>query len=252
MSEYYRPQRTRNLFDPSSPEPFRISRAAIDLFLGCPRCFYIDKRRGVRRVPGFPFALNSAVDTLLKKEFDVHRAKGTAHPLMKEYGIDAVPFDHAQLDEWRDALRGGLRYVHPETNLLVTGGIDDAWLGPDGKVMVVDYKATAKDGQVSLDAPWQIGYKRQAEVYQWLFAMNGFEVDPTAYFVYCNGRTDREAFDGQLEFDVTVIPYQGDHAWVPGTLVDIKACLMADELPEVGNDCDWCAYRSAVAGYETS
>ena len=251
MSQYYRPQRTRNLFDPSSSQPFRVSRAAIDLFLNCPRCFYIDKRLGVRRVPGFPFALNSAVDALLKKEFDIHRAQGTAHPLMEQYGIDAVPFEHDDLDEWRDALRGGLRYVHPDTNLLVTGGIDDAWKGADGKIIVVDYKATAKDGKVSLDAPWQIGYKRQAEVYQWLFAMNEFEVDSTAYFVYCNGRTDREAFDGQLEFEVTVIPYEGDFSWVSGVLTDIKSCLMSDSIPGSGDDCDWCQYREATAVHET-
>ena len=46
---------------------------------------------GIGQPPGYPFSLNSAVDTLLKKEFDMHRAKGTAHPLMDAYGLDAVP-----------------------------------------------------------------------------------------------------------------------------------------------------------------
>lgn len=250
MSKYYTPQRQRNRYEPASSKPFRLSRAKIDLFLECPRCFYLDRRSGVGRVPGFPFALNSAVDTLLKKEFDVHRAHGTAHPLMKHYGIDAVPFAHNQLDEWRDALRGGLAYVHPESNFLVTGGIDDAWQSPDGRIIVVDYKATSKEASVSLDAPWQIGYKRQAEVYQWLFAMNGFSVHPTAYFVYCNGRTDREAFDRKLEFDVTVLPYEGSTEWIPETLVRARECLSSDILPEPGPECDWCAYRTAVRPHE--
>jgi hypothetical protein len=48
-----------------------------------------------------PFNLNSAVDLLLKKEFDVHRIAQTAHPLMKHYGIDAIPFAHANMDMWR-------------------------------------------------------------------------------------------------------------------------------------------------------
>jgi hypothetical protein len=30
--------------------------------------------------------LNIAVDELLKKEFDLHRAEGTKHPLMEQYG----------------------------------------------------------------------------------------------------------------------------------------------------------------------
>ena len=66
MSEYYNSKRTRNLFDPNSEKPFKLSRSKIDLFWECPRCFYFDRRLGVGRPPGFPFALNSAVDHLLK------------------------------------------------------------------------------------------------------------------------------------------------------------------------------------------
>jgi hypothetical protein len=43
-----------------------------------------------------------------------------------------------------------------------------------------------------LDAPWQISYKRQVEIYQWLFKKNGFDVEDIAYFVYCNGRADKK------------------------------------------------------------
>src|SRR3989338_3287294 len=101
MSQYYNSKRTRNLFIPGSTEPFKLSRSKIDLFVECPRCFYLDRRLGVGRPPGFPFTLNSAVDTLLKKEFNIHRAQKTAHPLMKTYGIDAVPFQHDNLESWR-------------------------------------------------------------------------------------------------------------------------------------------------------
>ena len=103
MSQYYNPHRTRNLYDPKSSEPFRISRSKIDLFIKCPRCFYLDRRLGIGQPPGYPFSLNSAVDTLLKKEFDLHRAKGTAHPLMEAYGLNAVPLRDERMDEWRDS-----------------------------------------------------------------------------------------------------------------------------------------------------
>src|ERR1035437_984907 len=99
MSKYYNPQRSRGLYEPGATEPFRLSRSRIDLFLNCPRCFYFDRRLGTDRPPGFPFSLNSAVDKLLKKEFDIHRANGEAHPLMKQYKIDAVPFNHEKMEE---------------------------------------------------------------------------------------------------------------------------------------------------------
>ena len=245
MSQYYNPVRKKT-FNPESAESFRLSRSKIDLFLECPQCFYLDRRLGISRPPGFPFSLNSAVDTLLKKEFDIHRAKKTTHPLMAQYGINAVPFQHKDIDYWRNALRGGVEHIHKSTNLFITGAIDDLWVNEKGEVIVVEYKATAKSSEVNLDADWQIGYKRQMEVYQWLLRRNNFEVSETGYFVYVNGRTDKEAFDGKLEFDVKIIPYKGDDSWVEPTLHKIKNCLMADQVPYADPDCDFCRYREAA------
>lgn len=250
MSQYYKSQRTRNIYDASSTEPFRLSRGKIDNFLNCPRCFYLDRRLGVGQPPGYPFSLNSAVDTLLKKEFDLHRAKGTAHPLMKTYGIDAIPLAHEKIDEWRDSLRRGVTVPIKGTNVVVTGGVDDVWVKPSGELIIVDYKATSKDGEVSLDAEWQIGYKRQMEIYQWLFKQNGFKVSDTGYFVYCNGDTDREAFDGKLEFSIKLLPYTGDSSWVGKAIQDAIACLQNDSLPAPSTDCDFCSYRAAVKAVE--
>lgn len=245
MSKYYNPQKTRNLFNPDSEEPFVVSRSGIDLFVQCPRCFYLDKRLGVGRPPGYPFSLNSAVDTLLKKEFDIHRANGSAHPLMKTYGIDAVPYSHPKLNEWRDSLRHGVKYHHEKTNLILRGGVDDVWVNPKGELHVVDYKATSKNSEVNLDSEWQDGYKRQMEMYQWLFRKNDFNVSPIGYFVYCNGNTDKEAFDAKLEFDVKILPYEGNDSWVEGVIAKLHKCLMSENIPGPGDDCDFCTYVGA-------
>ncbi len=221
------------------------------MFTQCPRCFYLDSRRGVPRPKGPPFALNSAVDLLLKKEFDIHREKQSAHPLMKAYGIDAVPFQHERMEEWRDALKRGVLTHYKPANLIVRGGIDDVWVNPAGELIVVDYKATSKEGKITLDDEWKIQYKRQMEIYQWLFRQIGFKVSDTGYFVYVNGKTDRKSFDGKLEFDVAVIPYIGTDDWIEKTLMDMKACLMADEIPEGSPDCEFCSYVELVKA-ETS
>src|SRR3989344_1235359 len=246
MSQYYNAKRTTNIFDPKSLFPFKLSRSKIDLFLNCPRCFYLDRRLGVGQPPGFPFSLNAAVDKLLKKEFDIHRAKGESHPLMKEYGLDLIPFQHEKMDEWRDALRGGIQYLHPKTNLLITGGIDDVWVGSDGELSIVDYKATSKSEEVNLDADWQIGYKRQMEIYQWLFRKNGFKVSDTGYFVYCNGDADKEAFDGKLEFNVKILPYKGNDKWIEQAILDTYHCLAQNTLPKSSPGCDFCSYNASV------
>jgi len=246
MSQYYNPHRIRDLYKSGQKEAYPLSRSKIDLFLNCPRCFYLDRKLGVGQPPGYPFTLNSAVDTLLKKEFDLHRAQGQAHPLMDHYGIKAVPFSHPEMDNWRNTFHG-VRCLHSPTNFLVFGAVDDIWENKNKELHIVDYKATAKESEISLDADWQIGYKRQMEIYQWLLRSNKFNVSDIGYFVYCNGRKDREAFDGKLEFDVIILPYQGNDSWMEAVLLDAKKCLEQETLPASGNDCDFCKYREAAA-----
>ena len=248
MSEYYKANRTRNIYNPKSKEPFKLSRSKIENFMACKKCFYLDRRIGIGQPPGYPFNLNTAVDTLLKKEFDVHRAKQVAHPLMKAYGLRAVPFSHEMIDEWRENFKG-VQYLHNPTNFIITGAVDDLWQDENGEIIIADYKATSKTAEVTLDADWQDGYKRQMEIYQWLLRNNGFKVSNTGYFVYCNGKTDREAFDGKLEFDINLLPYIGDDSWVEGTIKEIKECLDG-EMPDSNLKCDFCNYRKAVSEVE--
>ena len=246
MSKYYKGKRTKNIYDPSAKELFKLSRSKIDDFLKCPRCFYIDRRLGIAHPPGYPFSLNVAVDMLLKKEFDAYRAKGTPHPIMKAYGLNAVPFSHEKLDEWRDSTHKGITYHFPGTNLLITGGVDDVWTTQNGELIIVDYKATSKAEEVTLDAEWQEGYKRQMEVYQWLFRRNGFKVFPTGYFVYCNGVTDKDVFDNRFEFNIKLIPYKGDDSWVERTIKDLYKTLKGNKMPKEGKDCDYCKYIQTI------
>lgn len=239
--------KSRGLFDPENGDkPFKISRSGIEMFVECPCCFYLDKRIGIRRPQGPPFNINKAVDTLLKKEFDGHRATKTAHPLMTQYKIEAIPFQHEQIGDWRENFKG-VQYHHQPTNLLITGAVDDVWVNPAGELIVVDYKATSKASEIDLDSDWQMSYKRQMEVYQWLLRRNGFDVSPTGYFVYCNGRADKEAFDGKVEFDITVLPYTGNDDWIESALTGIKKCLDKDKIPATTADCEFCGYALARA-----
>jgi CRISPR/Cas system-associated exonuclease Cas4 (RecB family) len=169
---------------------------------------------------------------------------------MEQYGIDAVPIPHEKLDAWRHNFTG-VQSLHEPTNLLIFGAIDDLWEDLQKQYIVVDYKATSKNKQIiALDEPWHDSYKRQMEVYQWLLRRNGHDVSDTGYIVYCNGNKDKEAFDGRLEFEVTVIPYTGSDAWVESTIHEIHDCLNKPAIPEADPECDYCTYREAVTEVE--
>jgi len=171
--------------------------------------------------------------------------------LQEKYGIDAMPVAHEKLDEWRENFKG-VRYYHEPTGLTITGAIDDLWINSKEEYIVVDYKATAKVGEITeLNEDCNQGYKRQMEVYQWLLRQNGYKVSDTGYFVYCNGIKDKKAFDAKLDFDVTLIAYDGNDSWVEKAVINAHRCLMNDKIPPAGKDCDYCNYNQAV-GDKTS
>ena len=231
------------LFNPNSEEPFVLSRSRIDNFLECARCFYLTNKIGIARPPSFPFNLNNAVDELLKNEFDIYREREEPHPIMVENKLKALPYQHPDLEEWRESLRHGIKRTHTETNLILRGGLDDLWINTEtNQLIVVDYKATSKKGEVSIDAEWQIGYKRQIEFYQWLLRGNSFDVSDIGYFVYCNGISEKDEFNNILEFKTKLIPYKGNDSWVEPTLHGLKETLMKDEVPLADPKCSYCSY----------
>lgn len=236
-------------YQPGQAQPFKVSRSKIELFMQCPRCFWLDVRLKIARPSSPPFNINKAIDELFKKEFDRYRAAGEPHPIMTDNQIKAIPYHHDELDKWRHNFTG-VATLHEPTNLHVYGAIDDVWVNDNGELIVVDYKATAKSSEVSIDSDWQISYKRQMEVYQWLLRQNGFAVETTGYFVYTNGRIDLDGFNDRVEFRTKVIPYTGSDEWIEPVLGRMKACMEADVMPPVGEaamggPCEHCMYARA-------
>lgn len=220
----------------------KLSRSKIELFEECPRCFYLDIKLGIKRPPGFPFSLNNAVDHLLKKEFDYHRAQGTQHPI--QVGIDAIPAKHIKIDQWRNSLGGGVSYYDTKHDCTLYGGIDDLWVSSQGIYYVVDYKATAKDVAVTTLPEWANGYRRQMEIYQWLLRKNGLNVSNTAYFVYCTGNKNSVSFNNSLHFETHLIPYEGNDSWIDQSIEQLFQLLSKEKAPEHNSNCSYCSFAA--------
>lgn len=252
-----------NLFKIDSIDLIPLSRSKIDLYLHCPRCFYLDRRLGLSQPSGAPFTLNNAVDALLKKEFDIYRQSKTPHPFQVELRIDAVLFNHPDIESWRNNKKG-IRHHHKPTNFLIYGAIDDIWQNPHGELIIVDYKAksssdepstflepkTKKDGTIVKTDLYKISYKKQVEIYQWLFRKNGFKVSSTSYFIFANAQKDKDIFNDRLDFQKHLISYEGNDDWIEPTLYAILECLKNDKLPNPAKDCDYCRYRKNSYQYE--
>ena len=147
----------------------KISRYAVEKFLNCKRCFFLEQKHKVR-LQSLPFTLNNAVDNLCKNEFDFYRRKQQPHPIFIENNIDAVPFNHPSMDDWRNN-RKGINYTDTINQFNFYGAVDDVWIKPNGELIISDVKATSKkefDWFETYKYDYAKGYKRQIEMYQWL------------------------------------------------------------------------------------
>ena len=200
--------RKSSIYDKKSNSPFKISRSKFFNFLSCKRCFYLDRVKGLKE-PSMPgWALNIAVDELLKKEFDLYRKGQKPHPVMLKHNLNFVPYQHKDLDTWRNSLKGGISYLDEKTNLIIHGGIDDLWFDlNEKKIVVVDYKAQSSTYPVTvssyLDAQWHLSYKLQMDIYVHILRKMGFEVSDTTYFMVCNGIKTKYNFMGKMDFDMS-------------------------------------------------
>ena len=244
--------RTTWVYKPNQKSPLRLSRSRLEIFLECPRCFWLLIRENIKR-PSIPsFKLNLAVDTLLKKEFDIYRQKAEPHPLMVKAKIKAVPFSHPDLANWLEAFKG-IQYFAPEQNLLITGAPDEIWIDENEALIVVDFKATSQDQPIRKLRPpgsYHDAYRRQLEIYQWLLKMNKFKIRSKAYIIYATGLPTPDQFNDKLDFETHLITHEGEINWIESTLEDVKICLdgdlpaiqMSEEQTKSEIACDYCRY----------
>ena len=223
----------------------QLSRSKIELFTECPRCLYLDVARGIPRPSGPPFTLNNAVDSLMKAEFDRYRAAGEPHPLFASVGLEAVPFPHPELAVWRQNFKG-LRWLDPDTGWTLCGAIDDLWKAGTGELIVADYKATAR-AEMPTGRNLFPSYRRQMDVYQFLVRRQGFEVSNRGWFVYTNGDGRAGAFGDKLCFTTSMVPYDGNDAWVLAAFRRAVATVQQNVVPQPGAECGYCAYVARAA-----
>ena len=244
--------RKNNTYKYQTGKTFKLSRSGIDSFIKCQRCFYLNKVGNIKDI-GMPgFSLNSAHDELMKKELDIYREKGEAHPYMESLKRNLIPFQHENMEDWRNNFKG-VTYHHEKTDLIITGAIDDVWIDTDtNELVIVEYKSTSTQSEVDLNdgTPWKEQYKRQIDIYQWLFKMNGFPVADDSVFLYSNGLKTSRKFNDVMKFKTYVLEYKGSTEWVEEKIHEIKKVLDGKYIPEIKEECETCSYVVSVKEFD--
>ena len=245
--------RASSIYTPNQSEDFKISRGKFNDFLTCQRCFYLDRVKGFKS-PGMPgWSLNETTDILLKKEFDICREEQQPHRIFLDNGLNhLVPFKHSDMDDWRNSLSKGLMSRFKETNIILSGGIDDIWQDTKTKdLIVVDYKSQASNYEVRTDyylaSPYHEGYKIQMDFYNYLLTAMGFQIGSFSYFLVVNADRSAKGFHGKMDFSETLVPYEHNISWVTDKVEEMIALINQTTVPASHPSCENCAYAKQRA-----
>lgn len=209
----------------------QLSPNSLNLFLDCPHCFWLDKNMGIKRPPPYPYALNSAVDALLKEEFDSYRQKKLTHPLLKTAGIKAKLFSNQKLlNQWRNNL-AGIRYFDKDLKATLFGAVDDVLEFENGKLAPLDYKSTGSTTGKVYDR-----FQLQLDTYTFLMEKNGYATTQKGYLAFYIVDKSRGFID-RLPFRKEVVEINTNPSDIYSIFSDAVACLRAGTPPPHSQDC---------------
>jgi len=218
----------------------QLSPSSLNLFLECPCCFWFEKRQKIRRPPPYPYALNMAVDVLLKQEFDEYRAKGEPHPLLVANNIKAKLFpNQILLNKWRNNFEG-IRYYDSELGATLFGAVDDILEFPDGKLAPLDYKSTGSSVARIYDR-----FQIQMDVYTYLIEKNGFSTPNKGYLAFYIV-DKKNGFNGKLPFRKELHEIETNPSSVPELFKNAVALLERITPPPHSLDCKFGQWLGSV------
>ena len=223
----------------ANAKPIQLSPNSLNLFLECPQCFWLDKNLGIKRPPPYPYALNSAVDGLLKEEFDTYRAKNLPHPLIKDLPVQIgnnvrvhlFP-NQKLLNQWRNNF-AGIRYFDPDLQATLFGAVDDVLEFEDGKIAPLDYKSTGSTTANVYDR-----FQLQLDTYTFLMEKNGFKTARKGYLAFYIVDKSRGFID-RLPFRKEVVEIETNPSDIYEIFKDAVGCLRASTPPPHSSDCQF-------------
>lgn len=218
----------------------QLSPNSLNLFLECPSCFWLEKGLGIKRPPPYPYALNSAVDVLLKQEFDEYRQKGEQHPLLLENDIPAMLFPNQDLlNQWRSNLNGIRHYDH-KIGATLFGALDDVLQFEDGNLAPLDYKSTGSQVAKVYDR-----FQLQMDIYTYLLEKNGFNTPRKGYLAfYIVDKT--EGFRDRLPFKKELHEIETNPDDVPELFSDAVSLLRKEKHPLHNSDCKFGQWFNGI------
>src|SRR3989344_1823897 len=213
--------------------PHTLSPSTLNLFKDCPRCFWLQLNKGIKR-PSGPFpSLPSGMDRILKIHFDSFRDRGKLPPELKELEGVKLFDDKALLEIWRSNFKG-IQWKDKDGNTL-RGAVDNI-LKKGKNLIVLDYKTRG----FPLKEDTAAHYNDQMNLYNFLLRKNDYMTEDYAYLLFYHPNKVHE--NGDVDFHAELVKINISVKDGEKLFNDAIKCLEGD-LPEAKEECEFCRWK---------
>src|SRR3989344_4920546 len=200
----------------------KLSPSTISLFLECPRCFYLQIVKGIKRPQGIFPSLPSGMDKILKEHFDRFMSQEKLPPELKEIKDCKLFDDKEKLKIWRSNLKG---ISYQEDDILLHGAIDNLLVKKD-KLIVLDYKTRG----FPLKADTHEYYQTQMDLYNFLLEKNGYSTEDFTYLLFYYPSHVKET--GEVIFNTKLKKIKTSSKNGEKVFKDAVDCVLSKEEPK--------------------
>lgn len=212
---------------------YKLSPSSLNLFLDCPRCFWLDRNKGIKRPRGIFPSLPGGMDTVIKGYFDKYRLKNELPPEIKGKIPGKLFSDLATLEKWRNWQTSNLCYEDKNSNAILRGALDDCIVENDCYIPL-DYKTRGSE----LNSDPREYYQNQLDCYTLMLNSSGYKTKGLAYLIYYWPEETKE--DGIVKFHVEPIKIE-TYIESAKDIVKKAATLLSSKIPEPSNQCEYCS-----------
>jgi len=214
----------------SEEKPKKLSPSSLNLFMECPRCFWLHHNKGLRRPSGIFPSLPGGMDGVLKVYFNEYRGTGTLPPVI----------EGKVKGELLNPLPKSLFYKDEANHAVLWGMLDDALDFGDGTFAPLDHKTRGYPPKEDIIAPYQL----QMDVYDMLMQVNEMPTKNVAYLVYYYP-TPGQLHD-HFPFEVVVKEVKTDPERAKKIFGRALDVLREEEMPVSSKTCGHCSWVEAM------
>jgi len=231
-----------DLFEPAASGPeksfrgdqqakmIKLSPSSLNLFLGCPRCFWLYLNKGLKR-PSIPVAtITTGLDKVIKEYCNIYREKNILPPFLE----GKVPGKLMR----NLPRRGWLDFNDDKMDARLGGYLDECLELGDNLYAALDHKTRG-----SIPEGTHKAYQFQMDAYTFLLEQNGLPTCKVAYLVYYIPKG--VATSKAIEFEVFPSQVKTDPEYAKQVFYDAVS-MLTKPIPAAHKDCEFCKWTTTI------